>query len=652
MGEQTHEEQSSGAAARGSVSSTAMLQRLIFGVLLCAALPASAASVKSTWLGGIGTWTDAHWSIGVPQNTSTDSFDAVIDGGNPVSSQVTLDSAATVGSLQVDAGDALVLTPIGGLNLEGSQIANAGEITLQGPASLMFETPGSVLSGGGSIRLDGGDIEGGDGLVNMDNRIAGSGSISGSGFVNYGVIEADVPGKGLGISANGENYGTMRATGGGALGFGLNPSFINRGTVEALDGSSVGSADTFGSAGGTFTALRHSTMSLAGNYNGTLFVTDADSQITFDGCCDHGVLSDVTFDGQILLGNTPLSGTITNRASIRGALTAYAPTTVVNQGQILFQYEQTPFSAALTFSGGGAVTIDPTNGAGGGPLGGPPFSPIRNLDNEMRGTGRLWQLLQNGGLIEASGGTLEIGGSVEHTGVFAAAPGSTLEIGAPDLAATVTGSGSWRADGGRIHVTGDVGTTGDIEVLHGGALAVDTTMSGGNLVVDDTGALDVQGALRIAGNVDFDGVNAARWSFAPGASLHAARGGGAAVGDWAGWQRLEVAGRDLGADPSGFTADNFYLPELVVDADGRLALRDRFDNGNRSGDAHEALYVDTLVFSDSLGLLDVNGINLYFNHLVGSLDQIIDVAVPEPGLEWLVACALVGLVVSRRTVRV
>ncbi len=627
---------------------------LLCSLLLFVALPARAASVTSTWLGGTGDWTDpAHWNGAVvPQNTGTDSYDAAIDGGNPGASEVTLDSQDTIGSLQVDAGDALVVTPTGQLTLDGDRIENAGEVTLHGigsgypPPSLVASAPDTVISGGGSMVLDGGDLFGSS-LANMDNRIAGWGTITsetgvqgGEGFRNYGVVEANVAGKTLGVGNSGVNYGTMRAVGGGTLLLqGGGTVYLNRGSVEALDGSEVGSNDFFESLGGSFTALRHSTMNLAGSYSdGTQFVTDADSQISLDDYT-HGTLDGVTFDGQIELRDSGVSGTITNRGLIRGGVTAVGPTTIVNQGRIVLQYEESQHGDVLSFAGGGTVTLDATNADPGYRPG-----PIRNVDNEMYGTGRLG-LLQNGGLIEASGGALQIGGSqLDHTGVFAAAPGGSLA-----MAATVTGAGSWRADGGQIHVTGNVGTTGDIEVLHSGSLAVDTVMSGNDLVVDNTSSLDVQGILRLAGDIDLDGANNGRWHFGPSASLEINGARGAAIGDWGDWQFLEATGINLFLQPvdGGIMSTGLYLPEIVIGPDGRLVLRDRRDNGNRPFNLPEVVYVDTLVFSDSLGLLNLNGIALYYNHLVGSAEQIINVAVPEPGAGWLLGAAFAFVVAAR-----
>jgi len=143
--------------------------------------------------------------------------------------------------------------------------------------------------------------------------------------------------------------------------------------------------------------------------------------------------------------------------------------------------------------------------------------------------------------------------------------------------------------------------------------------------------------LKVAGDVDFDGANGGRWSFGPDASLETLGSGGAL-------QSFEVAGRNLGFVAAGFTNDNFYLPELVIGPDGRLVLRDQRDNGNQSAGVSEALYVDKLVFSDSLGLIYLNGVDLYYNQLVGSEAQI----VPEPATLLYVALGLVALVYRAR----
>lgn len=83
---------------------------------------------------------------------------------------------------------------------------------------------------------------------------------------------------------------------------------------------------------------------------------------------------------------------------------------------------------------------------------------------------------------------------------------------------------------------------------------------------------------------------------------------------------LEVGGADLGDVPAGWV-DNFQLERLVIGADAHVMLVDAFDNS--PGGEPEALYVDTLEFSDpGTGRLDLNGLNLYYNILIGDPGQL------------------------------
>jgi hypothetical protein len=88
----------------------------------------------------------------------------------------------------------------------------------------------------------------------------------------------------------------------------------------------------------------------------------------------------------------------------------------------------------------------------------------------------------------------------------------------------------------------------------------------------------------------------------------------------------------------------------VIGPDGRLVFLDVRDNGNKPfvGGPGEQVYVGTLEFADSLGLVNLNGIHISYQNLIGSPDQIIDVPVPEPELAWLVAAALGGALATRR----
>ena len=135
---------------------------------------------------------------------------------------------------------------------------------------------------------------------------------------------------------------------------------------------------------------------------------------------------------------------------------------------------------------------------------------------------------------------------------------------------------------------------------------------------------------------------------------------------------MEIGGEDFGIDPethvgapAGFV-DNFSLTELVIGEDAqadllKAALGVRHGQapllqlglaGGEFGEA-EALYVDTLVFTDGLGLLNVDGLHLYYRALLGDESQIVNVpaVIPLPPAPWLLASALVGLgLVGRRRV--
>jgi hypothetical protein len=123
----------------------------------------------------------------------------------------------------------------------------------------------------------------------------------------------------------------------------------------------------------------------------------------------------------------------------------------------------------------------------------------------------------------------------------------------------------------------------------------------------------------------------ANWSWGPGSTLAMNGGVGASAGHWQDWGRLEIAGTDLNDVPAGFD-DNFDLSILRIDPGAHAYLEDAIDNGNRTtalaGVAPEALYVDVLEFADTAGVLNLNGLNIYYGQLIGDPSQIIDIAVP------------------------
>jgi len=133
----------------------------------------------------------------------------------------------------------------------------------------------------------------------------------------------------------------------------------------------------------------------------------------------------------------------------------------------------------------------------------------------------------------------------------------------------------------------------------------------------------------------FDLTDETQWSWGPQSALAMTGGVGAQTGQWENWGRLEVGGTDLGTDSDNHQGDplgfdmNFDLSILRIGPGAHVYLEDLIDNGNRNGPfgPNESLYVDVLEFADSAGLLNLNGLHLYFGSLVGDPAQIIDVEV-------------------------
>ncbi len=142
----------------------------------------------------------------------------------------------------------------------------------------------------------------------------------------------------------------------------------------------------------------------------------------------------------------------------------------------------------------------------------------------------------------------------------------------------------------------------------------------------------------------------------PGTSLHFTNSGGTPppVGEWREWMDLEVGSRDLGddpalhvGDPAGFDGpDAVERLELLLGA--RVALRDATAagrhvgrrSGRREGRRAEALYVRTLVLADTQSRLNLNGLHLYVENLIGNPAQIIDLptSCPDGALDPGEAC--------------
>ncbi|MDY6852555.1 MAG: hypothetical protein SV487_10860, partial [Thermodesulfobacteriota bacterium] len=182
--------------------------------------------------------------------------------------------------------------------------------------------------------------------------------------------------------------------------------------------------------------------------------------------------------------------------------------------------------------------------------------------------------------------------------------------------------------------------------------------NGSSLFVSENNTLTVDGdfAMGLTNEADFD------WGANSELVLTGGVGAGGSVGSiWDDWAYFEIGGSDFGddpgthqGDPNGFS-DNFDLVELVIGEGARVYLGDYLDNGNRGGEYayDEALYVDTLVLSSD-SILNLNGLHLYYNELVGDISRIIDEEVPHseqvplPPAMLLFGSGLLGLAGLRK----
>ncbi len=163
----------------------------------------------------------------------------------------------------------------------------------------------------------------------------------------------------------------------------------------------------------------------------------------------------------------------------------------------------------------------------------------------------------------------------------------------------------------------------------------------------ESAELEVDADLNLAGgdgefsviNIEeafiFAMTDEANWFWGDDSVLAMIGGVAADVGEWESWGRLEVGGADSGDTPDGYD-NNFDLSILRIGEGAHVYLEDAIDNGNRmpglGSEIPEALYVDVLEFADGEGVLNRNGLSIYYGTLVGSADQIIDIPVVKVDL--------------------
>ncbi len=483
-------------------------QFLLIAIVLAAAQvrPAAAQVTSVSWTGAAtGSWfTNTNWSGGtVPNNGAPVGSEYAVTIGGPTDVNVTLDSNATIDSLNLSA-------PNGVLSIAGTQLtvtnANSSGITIGTGDSIQVSSNGILALGGNVFTQGGGSITLGSGgsiratadgqTLTNGSTINGAGNIGVNGsnlvLVNQagGLIDANVSAGTLAIDPTGasSNAGTLRASNGGTLQ--LNGGTItNTGTITALDASTVNLN------GITITAGAGNSFTTAGT--GTIL----GSSVSLDGTANAVVNA-----GAFQVSSTTVMGTITNNGTItfatNGMLALGGNSTLNGSGTVTLANNGCSIRAGVaTATLTNASTINGGSGNGIGVIGG-----ILIVAN------------QSTGLIDAniSGANLALAPAAGSTnaGTFRASNGGTLTIqgnGSFTNTGTITALDASTINLNGITITGGAGnsfTTAGTGVILGTSVTLDgTTSAVVNSGSFQVGATTIKGGLTNNGTVSF-GTNA------------------------------------------------------------------------------------------------------------------------------------------------
>lgn len=495
---------------------------------LAAAIPALAQCTDSwTGSGGDGLWSDVlNWSNGAEPGSADN---VCIQSG----AAVLLDVGDGIANLSIGSGNSLTLPTVTNgspsLNINGSSIANSGQIILSAPVSfgttgLSLSSSGTVtLSGNGTITLNansfGGDSVGGSAKLLNQSTIQGAGGIDMT-FNNAraGVINANESGVQLVVGRNQDqgastNTGLMEATSGGQLIVGSLALNNVGGTIQA---SGTGSFVTFADQGQGGQTITGGTLKTSGG--GVINATN--STTTVDGTNGNTVtnLGTLVIPDQGAHPGAFFQGTLNNQGTLQ----------ILSKGDGLGL--NIPGGQTFTLTGTGSLTMgDGTANA----YNNQNFISGATLVNQqvIQGTGNILNLtgFNNSGTINANVPAgpnnllLQLGraGASTNTGTIEASNGGALLIGSTTInnvggtiAATGANSyvdlvGSLGTSG--LTITGGTYTSSGGGVIYGqGFTTLDGTTStinnSGTIVINDvnqnTSGLNVQGTLNNTGTIE------------------------------------------------------------------------------------------------------------------------------------------------------
>jgi fibronectin-binding autotransporter adhesin len=409
--------------------------------------------------GGVLNFDGSSWT-----QTGTGTIEALTG-----STVVLYDSVTITGGTLTTTGTGVIEEAAGGYNvylsnltnagtydiLNGSQTIISGTITNNGTINLDSGGSGTTLSLGANATLKGkGSVVLGNGGPNYisgvggttltnDETIEGAGNIGDGAIkvVNDATIDANVSGAALVLQpgAASTNSKTLEASNGGVLSFD-GGTWTNKGTIEALTGSTVVLYNSVTITGGTLTTAGTGVIEeAAGGYN--VYLSNLTNAGTYD----------------ILNGSqTIISGTITNNGTIN-----------LDSGGSATQLY---LSGNTTLAGTGAVVLGSggpnyVDGAGGA---------ILTNDSTIEGTGNIG----DGALTITNNGTLDANVAGDNLSILPGSGGFTNYNGTTN---TLTG-GTYIANGGNITFAGSAtGIT---------TLSANVVEENGGQIIDTNGSIN------------------------------------------------------------------------------------------------------------------------------------------------------------------
>lgn len=646
--------------------------RLVFliGLLVGSATTAPAGQVNSTWVGGAaGDWdVPSNWSPAVvPDNDVTDTYLVTIGTGSVVSIP---SGTYTVDGLTIAAGDTLQILAGATLNVGAGPWNNDGLVVVNPGDGLAV----TVINFTADVALDG------TGMLQLDGFAQRAQMTTDPGATVTNSLPHEIRGRGE-VHAALDNHGTVIADNGELVL--LTEAKRNNGLFT---NNGVGSTITFDNVlidqnpilQGR--SVRMSGIGITRADSGSSFIYNTQFCGGFAETINGGVFNPVTLPGGMTAAfkSMHLSGQFDGSgaggspdAKFEGAPldpVEHAEVFTMFFGTIGFQGSQFFKNGEIHAIGSGVDVVGNADMDGDGFLVFQDVSSFHSSTSSTVTTAAGIEILFPGGThsfdvggtfngpaqVSGPGTSVILGTTTKHfNDTFAFAGGSSTTITAPvdgPATCTVMDAGtSFTVQSTSFTCSQfDVGmdataecdnatATCDVMALNGNALIQNSsTVEVTDMQVgpDASVNLETNSWLTILRDFENRMTDEPRHVHDPDTVLELAGGMGIPIGQWKDWTRMEVAGMDFGLSTLGFI-DNFHVEKLRLGPGSRAYLKDHFDNGNRimsrdtsaGGVTAEALYVNTLEFADPDALLNVNGLNLYYNIIIGDPSQIIDVAV-------------------------